>query len=199
MPRLYKEARLNNKMKLTEAAKRLEVSQPTLSSWESGRKSPSVESLEHMANLYGVSTDYLLGRELAVERVPFDRIPHQFLPVLHGKPVYVKNIGWGLVNAADNIILLTDGTKLPFSEAETTLTQDRFEESPCPAPFPISHTVLSSMQQEFWLEPISKDTELREQLRGWYRIRGNYAENEYGNRFSLKAYGATWLAFKNFI
>lgn len=33
------------------------------------------------------------------------------------------------------------------------------------------------------MEPISSDTYLREQLRGWYRVKGRYVENETGQRF----------------
>lgn len=39
MPKRYKEARLMHKAKLTEMATKLGVSQPTLSAWESERKS----------------------------------------------------------------------------------------------------------------------------------------------------------------
>lgn len=47
---------------ILKAAERLGVSQPTLSAWEGERKAPSIESLENMADLYGVTTDFLLGR-----------------------------------------------------------------------------------------------------------------------------------------
>ena len=49
-------------MRLTDAAQNLGVSQPTLSAWESERKSPSLDMLVKAAELYGVTTDYLLGR-----------------------------------------------------------------------------------------------------------------------------------------
>lgn len=62
MSRQFREARKKNKLKLTAAAKMLGVSQPTLSSWEAGRKSPTIDNLAKMADLYGVTTDYLLGR-----------------------------------------------------------------------------------------------------------------------------------------
>ena len=61
MPKRYKEARLMHKAKLTEMATKLGVSQPTLSAWESERKSAPVEAVIKMATLYGVTTDYLLG------------------------------------------------------------------------------------------------------------------------------------------
>lgn len=63
MPKRYKEARLMHKAKLTEMAVRLGVSQPTLSAWESERKAAPVEAVIRMAELYGVTTDYLLGRD----------------------------------------------------------------------------------------------------------------------------------------
>lgn len=40
----------------------LGVSGPTVSQWESGAKEPKKENLERLADLYGVSTDYLMGR-----------------------------------------------------------------------------------------------------------------------------------------
>lgn len=41
----------------------LGVSQPTISDWESGRKTPSAKSSIKLADYFGVSVDYLLGRE----------------------------------------------------------------------------------------------------------------------------------------
>ena len=62
MAKNFKKARQINKLKVIEAADKLGISQPTLSAWEGERKSPSIESLEKMADLYGVTTDYLVGR-----------------------------------------------------------------------------------------------------------------------------------------
>lgn len=39
------------------------VSQPTISDWESGRKIPSAKSTLKIADYFGVSIDYLLGRD----------------------------------------------------------------------------------------------------------------------------------------
>lgn len=55
MPRKFKEAQQINKLKVIEAAAKLGISQPTLSAWGGGkRKSPGLDHLENMANLYGV-------------------------------------------------------------------------------------------------------------------------------------------------
>lgn len=46
----------------------LGVSQPTISAWETGSKVPSSKSASKLADYFGVSIDYLLGREeVAVE------------------------------------------------------------------------------------------------------------------------------------
>lgn len=70
MPKRYKKARLMHKAKLTEMAAKLGVSQPTLSAWESERKSTPVEAVIKMATLYGVTTDYLLGLDDTVSVMP---------------------------------------------------------------------------------------------------------------------------------
>lgn len=74
MPRKFKEARQINKLKVIEAAAKLGVSQPTLSAWEGERKSPGLDHLENMADLYGVSTVICLAaasRVQAIRMFPF--------------------------------------------------------------------------------------------------------------------------------
>lgn len=86
MPKQFKTARQINKLKVIEAAEKLGVSQPTLSAWEGERKSPSIDSLENMADLYGVSADFLLGRCESHIRDSSQPIFLQSLPALHGWP-----------------------------------------------------------------------------------------------------------------
>ena len=62
MPYRFRDARIQSGKNLAEAAEELFVSKTTLSNWESGRRVPSVEAIEKLADLYGVSVDYLLGR-----------------------------------------------------------------------------------------------------------------------------------------
>lgn len=45
-----------------QLALELKVSQPTISDWETGRKQPSSKSAAKIADYFGVSLDYLLGR-----------------------------------------------------------------------------------------------------------------------------------------
>ena len=46
-----------------ELAHRLGVSKQSVSNWESNNIQPSIELLEKIADLFGVMTDHLLGRE----------------------------------------------------------------------------------------------------------------------------------------
>lgn len=50
-------------MTQVELAHRLGVSKQSVSNWESNNIQPSIELLEKIADLFGVTTDHLLGRE----------------------------------------------------------------------------------------------------------------------------------------
>lgn len=39
------------------------VSRQTISSWESGQREPSIDTLVNIAKFFNVTTDYLLGKE----------------------------------------------------------------------------------------------------------------------------------------
>lgn len=52
---------LRGKKTQNDFAKEMEVKQSTLSSWERGRKEPTLEKLLKINSTYGVSIDWLLG------------------------------------------------------------------------------------------------------------------------------------------
>lgn len=56
-----KEERKRKRYNQTYIAKYMKVSQVSVSNWERGVKEPNFQSLIDLANLFGVSTDYLLG------------------------------------------------------------------------------------------------------------------------------------------
>ncbi len=196
MPRQFKTARQINKLKITEAAEKLGISQPTLSAWEGERKSPSIDKLENMAELYGVTTDFLLGRTETQSQAPKQPISLQALPTFHGRPVWSAKYGWLLVNAADKLMTFPDGHTMPFADIIGDLFRmaPPFSEAEPPKGLPLSRSEVHS-QDNIWVEPISPDSELRRDLQGWYQVKGRFVENEYGNRFYLDTYGSKWLAF----
>ncbi len=56
-----KELRQSKKLRQSDLAAELQVSQATLSNWESGRHEPDFEALKKMSDYFRVSVDYLLG------------------------------------------------------------------------------------------------------------------------------------------
>ncbi len=195
MKNKFRTARQLKKLKVIEAAELLGISQPTLSAWETGNKAPSVEGVEKMADLYGVTTDFLLGRtdsEHSFDNmVSLNKI---LLPILHEKPVWSARHGWMLVDYAKSH-LIGCNIIIPLEKAEELfIAPPTFAESSIPNSEPLLRNELQYGLQ-IWVEPISADSSLREELRGWYRVKHHAIENECGNRFSLDSYGAKWLAF----
>ena len=197
MDRRYKEARKQTGMTAVEAAAKLKVSQPTVAGWEAGRKTPSSEGLEKMADLYHVTTDYLLGRPEATSSDPSMPIDKSVLTVFDGRPVWTEQHGWVLVNASKGMLICKNGQEVPFSDVGKLFVAPQHFTLPLPpTKQPLTREELQSMA-EVWVEPISEDSTLREELRGWYKVKAIFAENSVGYRFLFDNYGAKWLAFKN--
>ena len=196
MARKFKEARQMHKLTIAEAAERLGVSSAALSTWESEKKSPTLDNLIGMAELYGVTTDYLLGRTNEPQFNCGDRpLSPEELRIRNGLPVWSDRHGWLLVDAAASCLLRSDGTRLPLLDAG-----ELFAAEPTYAAAPIPHRSVLRREElkpsiSVWVEPISPDADLRNELRGWYRICDTFAENDIGHRFPLSSYTARWLAF----
>ena len=193
MPRRFKEARVMNKMKALEAAEKLGVATPTLSAWESEKKSPPLDAVIAMAELYNVSTDFLLGKDLPISVESTNVIPQNAIALYHGRPVWVNQRGGALVNSIDQMLVFTDGHMEYYTDATLTVFAPEFTESKLPSSKPLSKDeVLES--DSVWVEPITAEP-FRSELRGTYAVKGEYVENTRGNRFYLDSYSATWIAF----
>ena len=57
-----------------ELSKKLNISKQTVSNWENDNIQPSIEMLTKLADVFLVSTDYLLGRE-HIPRLSIDGLP----------------------------------------------------------------------------------------------------------------------------
>lgn len=57
-----KELRLNKRVNQATLAEFVGVSQNTISYWEQGKYEPDMKSLQKIADYFGVTTDYLIGR-----------------------------------------------------------------------------------------------------------------------------------------
>ena len=103
-----------------------------------------------------------------------------------------------IVDAVSKRLIIDYETSISFADAgELFATSPAFSYAPAPVKTPIEHSDLKQFK-EIWVEPISADTCLRNELRGWYRVKDRFVENEFGNRFYLDTYGAKWLAFIDF-
>lgn len=61
----FKEQRLKSGINQVELAKIFNVSKQTISNWESGKRKPDTDTIFKLANFFGVTTDYLLGNDVA--------------------------------------------------------------------------------------------------------------------------------------
>lgn len=59
----FKELRKSKALKQGEIAEIFNTDRSTIGKWEQGRSTPTVEMLTVIADYFGVSVDYLLGRE----------------------------------------------------------------------------------------------------------------------------------------
>ena len=196
MARKFREARQMNKLTVVEAAEKLGIKQPSLSAWENGARTPTVDNLIAMAELYGVTTDYLLGRAKEPQGNLENRaLTAEELRIRNGMPVWSGRYGWLLVDAGAGFLLRPDGAKLPLLDAGELFAMP----SACAAPLLPEKKPLRCEEltpgNSVWVEPISSDAALREELRGRYRIGDTFAENDVGNRFPLSSYTARWLAY----
>ena len=66
------QVRQQNKVSQSEVARRIGVSSSAVSAYEAGQISPSLETLVKLANLFHVSTDYLLGVDYPRDKAVLD-------------------------------------------------------------------------------------------------------------------------------
>ena len=194
----FREAREKAGLSTLEVSKRIGVSQPAVSQWDTGNKIPSVEMLCKLADLYCVSTDYLLGLDEPIESIPRkdEIIPVETLRALNGKPVWDESKGWGIVNGVHDYVIFMDGTKVVLAEAMNLRAMTAaFAMGYSPAAKPISHQDLSK-HKSIWVRPITPDSFLQDELTGWYDVHHFYILNQYGTRFLFDTYRTKWMSFE---
>lgn len=75
-----REARRTAGFTLEKAAEALSLSHSAISQWEKGDSFPTADRLEKAAELYGVSMDWLMGKEKRIGETPELYYPGEALP-----------------------------------------------------------------------------------------------------------------------
>lgn len=102
--------KIREKKKVTQVRLSIaaEVSQETISAYESGKSFPSVETLIKMADFLGTSTDYLLGRInddmplLSIKKNGFDNMDLMLLETFDKMTKDKKNKVIGYIDGLNN-------------------------------------------------------------------------------------------------
>ncbi|ENY7761737.1 helix-turn-helix domain-containing protein [Listeria monocytogenes] len=66
--KILKTLRTNKGMTQAELGARLNISKVSISKYESGNQFPDTDTLKRIADIFNVSTDFLLGREETIPR-----------------------------------------------------------------------------------------------------------------------------------
>ena len=67
------EERKKNGWSLEELAEKLDVSRQSVSKWEGAQSTPDLQKILKMSEIFGVSTDYLLGNDVLME-IAFEKV-----------------------------------------------------------------------------------------------------------------------------
>ena len=194
----FREAREKAGLSTFQVAKRIGVSQPAVSKWDSRAKCPSLDTLCKLADLYCVSTDYLLGRDDLIESTPKNNgyLTIEMMRALNGKPVWDERNGWGIVNGVQDYVIFMDGSRIVLAEAMNLRAMaPAYSMGYSPTAKPIFHEELNNFKA-VWVKPITPDSFLQDELTGWYEVHEFYVQNQYGTRFLFDTYGTRWLAFE---
>ena len=80
---IFQKLRTESSLTQDELAKKLGISKSTIGMWETGKRLPSPELYEQIADFFNVDIDYLYGRTTIRQRVHYDNDGTEYVPILH--------------------------------------------------------------------------------------------------------------------
>lgn len=157
------------------------IAPTTVSSWERGARVPTPKTMTAIANFFGVTLDFLLGRtantdETAKQPLFLEdfiiEISEQDLEDYDGKPIYLVFNGsfsncWGIFNKEKNCFMCRDGIinntfgMRFFATTPDTLPKSSKKEKP------LTLEALKT-KKEFWIEYFACDCITNSKFSGWY-------------------------------
>jgi len=104
-----KAARLNAGLSQLELSEKMQISHQSVNTWELGTRPISLDKLQQMAEILGCTCAYLLGED--IQTTVMHPLDHKVLPIMNGRPVWVNDRGWGLVNVSALQIVFVAGKR----------------------------------------------------------------------------------------
>ena len=115
-PNRIAQARIAAGFQQKDLAQRLGVDAVTVSNWERGRRPLTLEKLLQVARECNTTVAFLLGAdELPLNTEPVDRAN---FPLLNWTPVWIRSLGWALMNANEGTLVFPDKSSIPFDTVQ---------------------------------------------------------------------------------
>lgn len=188
---------------MTYETRKASLSPSVISQWEQGRRTPAPEMVKHLAKIYQVTTDYIMGADVGPQeksKTPLDYstlrnmqpngnightatvIPRTELNLFDGLPVYIyfnslqHSDQWGIVNYNKGILVLKNGN-VDFSDPTIKkICTDRITYGgriTNCSNVPLDYSRLLSCISTVWVEVTSPDEQLQSLYNGWYHHNEN--------------------------
>lgn len=93
----YKECREQKGLSQKAAAISLGVKSPSVSGWETGKTQPTIDNLIAMADLYGVTVDYLLDHNFSEKAA--SECDGELMTLLGSMPAESRNLLKGFIQS----------------------------------------------------------------------------------------------------
>lgn len=117
------------------------------------------------------------------------------MPKTIWRPPARDEYGWLLVDTINECFIAPDNLSIPFEKnIQVHYKLDALIEGGAPTTDALTLQKLNEYDR-VWVEPISANFHLRQELRGWYSVMSDWVENSAGNRFLFDTYESKWLAF----
>lgn len=196
----FREARTARGYTMEDVAQSLGVTKGAISSWELSKTQPDIQSLIKLSRLYSVSLEYLVGMSAKMD-IPYQKEKDRFLTtesftMMNRHPAYSKTYGWFLVDALHNEAVFAHRDRIDLGEIKDAVAfSTNLEQYREMYTIKILSYEEMAAQTEIWLEPVAPEGSPELQLKGRYRVKDGFVENDRGIRYFFDTYMGTWYAF----
>ena len=161
---------------------------PLISAWETGRRTPTAATANCMAEMFGVTAEYILGKTddeeetsalISEKSLSENKISFELLHQYDGRPVYITfpqhehKDAWGIVKADDHkIFIITRNDNIPVDGKSSYIIypneMDEVKIECINKCNPLGIIQMINSRKPVWLQMLSADKEVRTTYNGWY-------------------------------